>query len=59
MRSINRLKKGKEAVSDNIKSEAWIYGKEKVAENPEEIIRRVWKGEGYLEIGEKGNSTDT
>ncbi|CAD6242993.1 GSCOCG00009629001-RA-CDS, partial [Cotesia congregata] len=53
-RQIAKLKKGKAEGGDEIKNEAWIYGRGKIRCRIREIIREVWRGEYFPEDWREG-----
>lgn len=53
-KAIARLKRGKAAGHDEIEGEALKFGGEKVRKEMWEIVRRVWRGEGWPEDWKTG-----
>lgn len=51
---IRRLKKKKAAGVDEIGSEAWIYSDGQIRKGLKEVLKSVWRGEGFPEEWKKG-----
>lgn len=51
---IRKIKRRKAAGADEIAEEAWLYSEGKLREKLKEILRRVWKGEGFPEEWREG-----
>ncbi|XP_024884387.1 uncharacterized protein LOC112462700 [Temnothorax curvispinosus] len=49
-KQIRRLRRGKAAGPDGIKSEAWKFCRGQVREKLKEVIKGVWKGEGWPDL---------
>lgn len=48
-KQIRKMKRKKAAGADGIKGEAWIYSREKIRTKLKEVLRKVWRGEGFPE----------
>lgn len=46
-KQIRKMKRKKAAGADGIAGEAWIYNREKIRTKLKEVLRRVWRGEGF------------
>lgn len=53
-KQIRKMKRKKAAGADGIAGEVWIYSREKIRTKLKEVLRRVWKGEGFPEEWRKG-----
>lgn len=53
-KQIRKMKRKKAAGADGIAGEAWIYSREKIRTKLKEVLRRVWRGEGFPEEWREG-----